>query len=236
MKKIKVIALIMVLACIVCAFAGCGSAKWDDIKNKDVVATVNGTEITKQHVMYFYAENVASAEVASSMFQQMGIEEVEEETEIETSFREALAYYVVGELARENGYGLTEDEAYEKAYQEYVLMEKKPGYEYIAEYNAQIREMLYFDSEMMVEYASAKIYNSVPSMDYIEALMEEMQYDYPKDPETKDDNLKAAVAERLAKDAKKLDIKLNYHSKKTIDKIAFDEIVTRGATTFVRAD
>ena len=66
--------------------------------------------------------------------------------------------------------------------------------------------------------------------------MEEMQYDYPKDPKTKDAPLQAAVAERLAKDTEKLDIKLNYHSKKTIDKIAFDEIVTRGATTFTRAE
>ncbi len=236
MKKIKVIALIMALVCALCVFAGCASAKWDDIKNKDVVATVNGTEITKQHVMYFYAENIASAQVASTMFAQMGIEDIEEDTEIETSFYDALSYYIVGELARANGFGISEEEAYEKAYQEYVLMEKKPGYEYIAEYNNQIRDMLYFDSEMMVEYATDKLYNSVPSMDYIEALMDEMQFDYPEDPETKDDALKAAVAERLAEEAKALDIKLNYHSKKALEKVAYPEIVDRASTTFLRAE
>ena len=236
MKKIKIIALIMVLVCAACVFAGCASAKWDDIKNKDVVATVNGTEITKQHVMYFYAENVASAKVASNMFAQMGIDEIEDDAEVETSFYDALSYYVVGELTRANGYGISEEEAYERAYQEYVLMEKKPGYEYITEYNNQIREMLYFDSDKMVEFATDKLYNSIPSMDYIEALMDEMQYDYPEDPEKKDELLKEAVAKRLAEEAKALDIKLNYHSRNTLEKIAYAEIVDRGATTFVRAD
>lgn len=236
MKKMKMTALILALVCVACVFAGCGSVKWDDIKNKDVVATVNGTEITKQHVMYFYAEDVASAKVSADLFAQMGIEDTEGETAVETSFNGAMAYYIIGELAREAGYGITEDEAYERAYQEYVLMEKKPGYEYIADYNNQIKEMLYFDNEKMVEFATDKLYNSIPCMDYVEALMNEMQYDYPEDPETKDEPLKEAVAARLAEAAKSLDVTFNYHSKKAIDNVNYMDVVDRGATTFIRAE
>jgi len=236
MKKTKLTALIMAMVCIACVFAGCASAKWDDIKNKDVVATVNGTEVTKQHVMYFYAEDYASAQVSANLFAQMGMDEIENEEDVDTSFYGALEYYIVGELARENGFGITEDEAYEKAYQEYVLMEKKPGYEYIAEYNAQIKDMLYFDNEKMVEYATDKLYNSVPAMKYIESLMDEMQYDYPEDPETKNDPLKEAVCKRLAEESKNIDIVLNYHSKSTLEKVTYEEIVDRAATTFLRAE
>ena len=229
-------ALILALVCVACVFAGCGAVNWDDIKNKDVVATVNGTEVTKQHVMYYYAEDVASAKVSAELFSQMGIENMDSETDIDTSFNNAMAYYIIGELAREAGYGITEEEAYERAYQEYVLMEKKPGYEYIADYNNQIREMLYFDSDMMVEFATDKLYNSVPCMDYIVALMDEMQYDYPKDPETKDEPLKEAVAKRLAEAAKGVDVKMNFHSQKALDEVNYMDVVDRGSTTFVRAD
>lgn len=237
MKKMKITALVLALVCLACVCAGCANDKWDDIKNKDVVATVNGAELTKQHVRYFNAENFVGSQVSANLMSQMGISDAETEDadeDLEIAFEDALTYSIVGELARANGFSITEDEAYEKAYQEYVLMEKKPGYDYIKEYNDSIKEMLFFDTDMLVDFGSQKMYNSVPAMDYIKSLLEEMQYDYPND-DNKNTKLKAAVAERLKDEAKEVEVTFNYHKASKVNALTYEDIVSRAATTFTRA-
>lgn len=234
MKKMKMAALVLALALIVSVFAGCGAVKWDDLNKKDVVATVNGKEITKQHVLYQYAQDQVSQDISAQLMSQLGVSGEEEELEMEDSFAAELTKYILGELARENGYGITEEDAYDKAYNDLVLSAKKNGYDYLEEYNQQVMDMLYFDQDMMLEYAWQDIYNSTPVYNYVHALMEEMQDDYPDETDPDEEQLQAAVVERLTADAKNVTVELNYHKKSILNKLTIEKTVSNAALSFQR--
>ena len=236
MKKMKMAALVLALVLILSVFAGCGAVKWDELKKKDVVATVNGLEITKQHVLYQNAQDEASNRVSAQLMSQLGVTAEEKDSAMNDSFVNTLTRYVLGELAREAGYGITEEEAYEKAYNDLILSAKKNGYDYLADYNQQIKDQLFFDDDLMLEYASQDIYNTTPINKYILGLMEEMQYDYPGENERDNDALMAAVTAKLTEDAKNVDVQLNHHSKKILDALDIEKSVTSAGLTFRRGE
>lgn len=236
MKKMKMAALVLALVLIVSVFAGCGAVKWDDIKKKDVVATVNGTEITKQHVLYQNAQDEVSNQVSYELMSQLGAMDEIEAASLEDSFMATLTRYVLGELAREAGYGITMEEAYEKAYNDLILSTKKTGYDYLGDYNEQVKDMLYFDDDLMLDYASQDIYNTTPVNKYVLGLMEEMQYDYPEETDPKEEQLRAAVLEKVTADAANVEVVLNYHNKNIVKELPLEKLVESAALTFQRTE
>jgi hypothetical protein len=231
----KMAALVLALVLIVSVFAGCGTAKWDDIKKKDVVATVNGTEITKQHVLYQNAQDEISNKVSYELMSQLGGLDKIEAAPVEDSFKATLTRYILGELAREAGYGITEEEAYAKAYNDLILSTKKTGYDYLGDYNKQVMDMLYFDEDLMLDYASQDIYNTTPINKYVLGLMEEMQYDYPEETDPKEEQLLAAVLAKVVEDAGKVEVTLNYHNKNILKELPYERLVESAGLTFQRA-
>ena len=236
MKKMKMAALVLALVLILSVFAGCGAVKWDDMKKKDVVATVNGTEITKQHVLYQNAQDEIRNQISANLLSQLGASADEEDAGMNESFISTLTKVILGELAREAGYGITEDEAYEKAYNDLILSTKKTGYDYLSDYNQQVKEALYFDDDLMLEYASQDIYHGTPINKYVLALMEEMQDEYPEETDPKNEQLMEAVVAKLTEDAKALDIQLNYHNKKVLEELDVARFVKSAGMTFHRGE
>lgn len=235
MKTMKMTALMLALVLMLCVFAGCGSMKWDELKNKDVVATVNGKEITKQHINYEYAQQTVSNQISAELMSQLGGMD-EEEVEMDEVFYQVIAKNILGELAREKGFGITEEEAYERAYNDLILSSKKNGYDYLSQYNDQIKEMLHFDDDMMVEYASQDLYNTTPVNNYLKSIMEELQYDYPDETDPKEEALAEAVLERVKAEVGNVSVEFNYHGKSVLKKLNYEKLISNAKLTFVRAE
>jgi len=226
-----VLALVMALGML----TGCASVEWDELKSKDVIATVNGLEITKQHVSYEYAQQSVSNQISAELMSQLGGGDAEE-VAMEDAMCHTLGKYILGEIAREKGFGISKEDAYERAYNDLILSSKRSGMDYLSDYNEQIKAELYFDDEMMVDYASQDVYNTMAINEYVKSVMGELQYDYPDETDPREEQLRAAVTKVVKEEVKNVEVKLMHHGKSTLEKIDYAKLVSNAALTFVRAE
>ena len=208
MKKFRSAILVVLAVAVVFTMFGCGGRKdvdWEMIKSNDTVLTANDVSITRRVVDFCHAMDVYIRDNYSSSFTEALNLEGYEQREItkEDSLNEVVGYAVLQAQAQEMGLAMSYEEAYDIAYDEFVINPKMAGNEQYKAYKEGILETLNISQNMLVEYAAAytQMVQSAYAITKHWFLELESQYE-------DEEELEAAVLEKLQENAKDIDVTL----------------------------
>lgn len=219
MKRFKSILLIALAVMLLMAFVGCGSREidWEAIKRDDVVAEVNGIQLTKKLVNFQYCIEDISSQYTSSFYSQLGgTEDMAATVTMDKSMDGMLANLILASIAKDNGMTVAEEKARESSYDEYILSAKK--YDYLSEFSESMKQNMYLSDEMLVQYGTE--YNLIT-----DSADEVVRAEFDKLDAAEFEDLNAmsdAVLKALEELTKDVSVTVNYPSKHTVKGSSLD--------------
>ena len=194
MKKFKSVIVVMLVVMMLAAFAGCsGKADWDAVKREDIVAQAGSIQMSKKAVLLQYAIDEYSNASAASMFGQLGgLGDFElDAVEMDDSYNFMLSMLALAKIAEDEGILVTQEEAYESAYREFILNPKM--YDTMTDYVNTIKSSLYLSDELVVEYSAEHNFIKLSAYNAVKKEFEKLN---PADYEDLD-AMSAAVLENV---------------------------------------